>query len=104
MPWPPRSVSLESNTSRNWWRKHDLVRFERKPPPMKNCRLIDVLELTEEQLFTLRETEFHGTSAGSVSVQHIRLRRHELERLHTVIGTILRGMPKPVAEAEERRA
>lgn len=55
------------------------------------CRLIDVLEHRDEgNLVTLRETEFHGSSAGGVSVQHLRLRLHELERLHTVIGAILR--------------
>lgn len=64
------------------------------------CRLIDVLDLREDNLFTLRETEFHGSSAGGVSVQHIRLRLHELERLYTVLGSILR---ERAAETEDKR-
>jgi hypothetical protein len=68
------------------------------------CRLIDVLDLREENLFTLRETEFHGSSAGGVTVQHLRLRLHELERLHTVIGAILKERERAVADtAAEKR-
>jgi len=69
------------------------------------CRLIDVLDLRQENLYTLRETEYHGSSAGGVSVQHIRLRFNELERLHTVIGAILRDHERQAmgTAAEEKR-
>jgi hypothetical protein len=66
------------------------------------CRLIDVLHLRDENLFTLRETEYHGSSAGGVSVQHIRFRFNELERLHTVLGAILKERAAADMTAEKR--
>lgn len=69
------------------------------------CRLIDVLEHLDEGrdrgLFTIRETQYGGTSAGSVGVQHIRLYPHELERMYTVLGAILRKRAEEAGDADE---
>jgi hypothetical protein len=64
-------------------------------------RVIDLLE-HQDGLFTIRETEYAGEAAGGVSVQHIRLYRHELEHLHTILGAALREPKDPQSLSEER--